>query len=109
MALKWDWKDKIGELKIKQEEKEFTINVYKGNALAIFIHEFTNEQGQEVYSLYNFFCDKDHFKNCTQDKTWNYASEWTKLTLWEVPNDFWVIIKDLVKRGVDIEIRSKEK
>ena len=36
MALTWDWEHKIGELKIKQEEKEFTINVYKGNALAIF-------------------------------------------------------------------------
>ncbi len=108
MALHWDWKHKIGELQIKQGDKDFTISVYKGNALAIFIHEFKNDKGQDVYSMYNFFCDKEHFKNCTKDKTWNYAEEWIKLTLWEVPNDFWVILKDLAKRGVTIEIRSKK-
>lgn len=108
MALYWDWEHKIGELQIKQDDKDFTISVYKGNALAIFIHEFKNHKGQDVYSMYNFFCDKEHFKNCTKDKTWNYAEEWIKLTLWEVPDDFWAILKDLAKRGVTIEIRSKE-
>ena len=107
MALRWDWNNKIGELLVKQGENEFTINIYQGNALAIFISEWTNDNGVEQYSLYNFFHDKEHFKNCTKDKTWNYAEEWVKLTLWEVPNDFWVILKDLAKRGVTIEIRSK--
>ena len=108
MALTWDWKHKIGELLIQQGEKQFNISIYKGNALAIFLHEYKNEKGQEVYSMYNFFCDKDHFKNCTNDKTWNYAEEWVKITLWEVPNDFWIILKDLAKRGVTIEIKAKE-
>lgn len=105
MALNWNWDSKIGELLIRQGEKEFTISIYQGNALAIFLHEYTNEGGQEVYSLYSFFCDKEHFKNCTKEKTWNYAEEWVKITLWNVPSDFWVILKDLQKRGVDIEIR----
>ena len=108
MALRWDWKHKIGELLIKQGEKEFTINVYQGNALAIFISEWTNSEGVEQHSMYNFFCDKEHFRNCTKDKTWNYAEEWVKLTLWEVPSDMWVLLKDLAKRGVNIEIRSKD-
>ena len=108
MALTWDWKDKIGELLIKQGDKQFTISIYKGNALAIFLDEYKNEKGQDVYSMYNFFCDKEHFKNCTKDKTWNYAEEWVKITLWEVPNDFWIILKDLAKRGVHIEIKRKE-
>ena len=108
MALRWDWKHKIGELLIKQGEKEFTINVYQGNALAIFISEWTNSEGVEQYSMYNFFCDKEHFRNCTKDKTWNYAEEWIKLTLWEVPSDMWVLLKDLAKRGVNIEIRSND-
>ena len=108
MALRWNWDKKIGQLDIRQDEREFKIDVYKGNALAIFINEWKDEKGVERYSMYNFFCDKEHFKNCTKDKTWNYASEWIKLTLWEVPNDFWVILKDLAKRGVTIEIRSKD-
>ena len=109
MALKWDWDKKIGELLIRQDEKEFTMSIYKGNALAIFLHEYTNEVGQEVYTMYNFFCDKTHFTNCTKDKSWNYAEEWVKITLWEVPSDFWIILKDLHKRGVEIEIRGTEK
>ena len=109
MALNWNWDNKIGELLIRQGEKEFTINIYQGNALAIFIHEYVNNEGKEVYSMYNFFCDKEHFKNCTKDKTWNYAEEWVKVTLWDVPSDFWVILKDLQKRGVDIEIRGAKK
>ena len=108
MALRWDWDKKIGKLEIKQGEKKFDIDVYRGNALAIFINEWKNEEGKDVWMMYNFFCDKDHFRNCTKDKTWNYAEEWVKLTLWEVPNDFWIILKDLAKRGVTIEIRRKE-
>ena len=106
MALNWNWDRKIGELLIRQGEKEFTISIYQGNALAIFLHEYTDEGGQEVYSMYSFFCDKEHFKNCAKDKTWDYAEEWVKITLWNVPNDFWVILKDLAKRGVNIEIRG---
>ncbi len=108
MALRWDWNKKIGQLHIRQGEKDFSIDVYKGNALAIFINEWTNDEGKNVWMMYNFFCDKEHFKNCTKDKTWNYAEEWVKLILWEVPNDFWIILKDLAKRGVTIEIRSKD-
>ena len=106
MALHWNWNAKIGGLLIRQGERDFTINVYKGNALAIFIHEYTNDKGQESYSMYNFFCDKEHFRNCA--KSYNYAEEWVKLTLWEVPNDMWTLLKDLAKRNVTIEIRSKE-
>lgn len=106
MALRWDWNNKIGELLINQDSRDFTINVYKGNALAIFIHEFTNNEGVEKYNLYTFFHDKEHFKNWS-DKSYNYTEEWVKLTLWEVPNDFWIILKDLAKRGINIEIRGK--
>ena len=105
MAITWDWNNKIGELQIKQEKKEFTISVYKGNALAIFIHEFTNSEGVEQYNMYSFFCDKEHFRRCA--KEFNYAEEWIKLTLWEVPNDFWIILKDLIKRGVEINLTAK--
>ena len=106
MALNWNWNEKIGELLIRQGEDEFTISIYKGNALAIFLHEYVNDKGEEVYSMYGFFCDKEHFNNCTKDKTWNYAEEWVKITLGEVTNDLWIVLKDLNKRGVNIEIRG---
>ena len=55
--------------------------------------------------MYNFFADKGHFDNWKKDKDTNYAQGWKKLTLWKVPNDFWQILKDLAKRGVEIVIK----
>lgn len=107
MALRWQWDECIGELEIENQNKA-RIRVYQGNALAIFLNEWEDKSGEAVWSMYNFFADKGHFDNCKKDKEWNYAQGWKKLTLWKVPNDFWVIIKDLVKRGVKIEIRRKE-
>lgn len=106
MALKWQWNECIGELEI--ENQQVPIKVYQGNALLIFLNEWKNEEGQNVWTMYNFFADKHHFKNCKEDKEWNYAKGWLKLTLWEVPSDVWQVIKDLVKRGITIEIRSKD-
>lgn len=49
MALQWNWKDKMGKITIKQKEKNFDINIYAGNALAIFICEY--KQNDESYKL----------------------------------------------------------
>ena len=106
MALRWDWDKCIGELEIENQAAAH-IKVYKGNALLIFLNEWKNEEGTDVWSMYNFFADKAHFDNCRKDKDWNYAKEWLKLTLWEVPSDVWHVLKDLAKRGVTIEIKNK--
>ena len=107
MALRWDWNEKIGELQINSYGEDFTISLYEGNALAIFIHTFTDENGTERYNLYNFFSDKEHFKNCIKEKSWNYAEDWRKLTLYKIPTDFWIILKDLVKQGIPFEYAPK--
>lgn len=69
MALYWDWKDKVGEaIFVSNVGKEYTINLYKGNAFLIFINEYkeTDEKGEEhnMYNLYSFFCDEAHAKRC---------------------------------------------
>ncbi len=66
--LRWDFKtDKIGTWKEKQiiqgEEKEFTYNLYSGNALLISCYEFEVD-GVEKYQLVNFYADIQHMKNC---------------------------------------------
>ena len=106
MALRWQWNECIGELEI--ENQSCPIKVYQGNALLIFLNEWENKEGEHLWSMYNFFADKHHFKNCKDDKEWNYAKGWLKLTLWKVPSDVWQVLKDLAKRGVNIEIRSKD-
>ena len=65
MAVVWDWKDKCGEATFYSEvqDKEFTVNLYKGNAFLIFINEY-EEDGKDMYSVYSFFIDEKHAKRC---------------------------------------------
>ena len=63
MSLNWRWNEKCGEAVIQQGEKEFSVNLYKGNAFLIFLYEY-EENGQNMYQLYSFWADKQHMKNC---------------------------------------------
>ena len=75
MALNWYWKDKCGEATLVQtlkgrEDKEFTLNLYEGNAFLIFIDEY-EQDGRNMYSLWTFWSDKTHMKRCLGlDKKW---------------------------------------
>lgn len=103
MAIQWQWEDKIGELDIEQGDKKFTITVYTGNAMIIFLHET-----ESTWQMYHFFADLTHFKNCAKDPDYNYASEWRELRLWKKPtSDQWKLIEDLAKRGVNIRFIAK--
>ena len=103
MSIRWDWKNKIGELDIQQGERTFTMSLYEGNALLIILYETG-----DTYRMHQFFADKDHFKNCKNDKEWNYAEEWREIRLWVKPSaDLWKVIEDCVKRGVSVHIVSK--
>lgn len=67
MSLNWKWDEKCGEAIFRQsignETKDFTKTLYEGNALLIFLSEW-NEDGVDKYSLYSFWADKEHMKNC---------------------------------------------
>lgn len=67
MALQWDWNEKCGEATIQQtwdgETTEHTVSLYQGNAFLIMLNEF-EEDGKDMWSMSNFFVDKDHAKRC---------------------------------------------
>ena len=67
MALNWLWSEKCGEATFCDtyggDNREYTVNLYVGNAYLIFINEF-NEDGVDKYSLTDFWIDKKHMKNC---------------------------------------------
>ncbi len=68
MALNWYWKDKCGELTFSQnykgeEYKEFTVDLYQGNALLIMIYPY-KENGEDWYSMWGWFVDKGHMRRC---------------------------------------------
>ena len=68
--LNWDWKNKIGYMVVRNQEEirktwhEYKISLYAGNAPFIAISEWKNDEGKDMYSLYTFFCDKEHAKRC---------------------------------------------
>ena len=69
MALTWNWNNKVGEAVFARkmhsgETKEFTTNLYEGNAFLIFIYEWKEDDGTEKCDLQGFFVDKVHMKRC---------------------------------------------
>ena len=103
MAIQWQWQNQIGELDIEQGNKKFTMTVYTGNAMIIFLHEKEN-----TYQMYTFFADKQHFKNCVKDPEWNYAEEWRELRLWKTPTaEQWLLIEDLAKKSINVRFIKK--
>lgn len=69
MSLNWDFNKKVGEITFLQDingdKKEYTANLYNGNACLIMVCEFTDpEDGIDKYTLKGFFADKVHMKRC---------------------------------------------
>lgn len=60
MSLNWQWNDKMGEV---TDKRGYTSNLYRGNAFMIAVNEF-KQDGEDVYTLAWFFCDKKHLENC---------------------------------------------
>lgn len=66
MALHWNWNECIGEATFETGQADrpyITVNLYQGNALLLFLHQF-KENGADMWSMYSFWVDKDHMKNC---------------------------------------------
>lgn len=85
MSLNWNWNEKVGTWTEEHEMhdgsiKEFKYNLYSGNALLIMIAEW-DEDGKDLYQVANFFCNKDHMKNClglSKDHTKNIFKDCLK-------------------------------
>lgn len=64
MSVNWLWSEKCGEATMHdiRDDKDFVVTLYKGNAYLIMLNEWT-EDGQEMYSMYSFWADKDHMNS----------------------------------------------
>ena len=57
MAIRWDFREKVGTCQIEQNGVEYTFSLYEGNAFLIFLYEWTDEEGNGMYSMHNFFAE----------------------------------------------------
>lgn len=67
MALRWNFNERCGELvtvqRIGEEERMVEHPLYVGNCFLIALNEW-DEGDQHMYSLYTFWADEQHMKNC---------------------------------------------
>lgn len=112
MALCWDWEKQCGEITLVQmhpeeEDRVFTLSLYKGNAYLIMLHEYTDERGQEKTEMFGFFVDKQHMLHCLgldkKDKeSYNlYQTPYQKFTKLRINKAWYPHTKDLVAAFVD--------
>lgn len=70
----------MGKLTIRQKGKKFNVNIYSGNALAIFICEY-KQNDEERYVMYNFFADKKHCDNIIKNDKRLFSDEVVSIEL----------------------------
>ena len=124
MSVNWNWKDKVGTMTVVQshpgeEDRTFELSLYQGNAFLIMLHEY-QEDGQDMYSMYSFFADKQHAKNCLglnkkQDFGDNFLdTPYNKATKFRINKKKYRYTKDLVTLlaeafdSIEIEIFAEE-
>lgn len=111
MALHWDFTKRIGRLLIIEDRvsgpQEFHINIYRGNAMMIFLYEYEKD-GENLYKMYNFFVDKEHAKNCLKEAP-EIFRDWMRLELWDfTKQDIWFIGELASKYYVECELKPNE-
>lgn len=107
MALQWKWTDKMGKMAIKQKEKTFDVNIYAGNALAIFICEY-EQDNEERYVLYNFFADKKHCDNIIKSGKRLFSDEVVSIELNLFYKSAQTLLNIFVKNGYKVSCHYKE-
>ena len=115
MALHWSWNEKCGEgtfvQTIQEKEREFTVSFYEGNAFLIMLNEFKDDDGTDVYTMYNFFADKDHAKRClglaknSDGEKWNilsaHGTTWKKIRLNKAKSHNWKQLVTMFAQAFD--------
>lgn len=107
MALQWKWSDKMGKITIKQREKVYDVNIYAGNALAIFICEY-EQNGEERYILCNFFADKKHCDNIIKSGKRLFSDEIVNIELNLYYKSAQALLNILVKNGYKVSCYYEE-
>ena len=103
MAVYWDWKNKCGELTMKDPRNgKYTINLYKGNnCMTVLLYEYKDQKTNEnMYQFMGFWNDFKHLQNCilgmkgSTDHTNLYADAVKiKLNTYFLPKELYKIAK----------------
>ena len=111
MALRWDWKDKMGDMTICQKHKDgtqatFKVNLYFGNCMALAIYEYEKD-GEKWHQLYWFLADEQHLKNILKDSP-KFFDEIKSIRLNMYYKSSETLQRYLVKLGIRVTAYYKE-
>ena len=98
----------MGKLTIRQKGKKFNVNIYSGNALAIFLCEY-KQNDEEIYVMYNFFADKKHCDNIIKNhKRLFFNDEVVSIELNLFYMSAQTLLKILVENGYEVRCYYKK-
>lgn len=97
----------MGKLTIRQKGKKFNVNIYSGNALAIFICEY-KQNDEERYVLYDFFADKKHCDNIIKNGKRPFSDEVVSIELNLFYKSAQTLLKILVENGYEVRCYYKK-
>lgn len=115
MAVRWNWKDKMGKFTMKnvnpltKETTKYKVNIYQGNCLAVFIYEFKDKDtGKDMYNFYGFLSDKRHAENIKKDRGSVMGPNCLSTELNLYYPDSKILLNLLVKDGLKVKCYYKE-
>lgn len=110
MAVRWNWKDKLGELCCKENNVTIKQNIYRGeNCLAALIYEWKDtETKQNMYQFVGFWNDSKHLKNFIESISKDNNINLKKVKLNTYYKDFKVISEQFTKARYTVTLYYKE-
>lgn len=108
MSLNVDFKAKMGEVMLKQNDNLYAIDICQANATCAFISHHTDEHGDKWNTLQGFLSDKQHVKNLIKDKCELFYGKIlsVKLNMWY--KDSKDILTYFVRMGHKVECYYQE-
>lgn len=108
MSLRVDFKAKMGEVMLKQNDNLFAIDICQANATCAFIYKHKDLHGEVEHILQGFFADKQHINNLIKKKTELFYGKILsiKLNMWYKESAD--VLKYFTRMGHKVECYYKE-
>lgn len=112
MALTYS-SEMLGTLAIKQHNRNFKIDIRRGNCLAVFVYvrknpDSTGKHDKYIHTLWNFFADEQHIKNIMKHEHNLLGDEVVSIKLNTYYKESMTLVKWLTKSGYKVTCYYKE-
>lgn len=104
MALHYRDEDKIGKMTIKDKGKEHDIDIFTGNALAILVGNYKDEQGNVREYLHSCIYDEKDCEFIMKRRGKLFSDEVVRIEVYSRFHSAVKLLPYLVKSGYDVNV-----